>query len=61
VRRPPPTIAGPVGYYLVSPERGRVTLQSWRSWLATNNAAVLAVLLLVIGVSQLGRAITGLS
>jgi hypothetical protein len=55
------TIAGPVGYYLFSPERARVTLQSWRSWLATNNAAVLAVLLLVIGVSQLGRAITGLS
>jgi threonine/homoserine/homoserine lactone efflux protein len=55
------TIAGPVVYYLVSSAGARVTLQSWRSWLATNNAAVLAVLLLVIGVSQLGRAITGLS
>ncbi len=55
------TIAGPVVYYLVSSATARVTLQSWRSWLATNNAAVLAVLLLVIGVSQLGRAITGLS
>jgi threonine/homoserine/homoserine lactone efflux protein len=55
------TIAGPVAYYLVSSARARVTLQSWRSWLATNNAAVLAALLLVIGVSQLGNAITGLS
>jgi threonine/homoserine/homoserine lactone efflux protein len=55
------TIAGPVGYYLVSSARARVTLQSWRSWLATNNAAVLAALLLLIGVSQLGNAITGLS
>ncbi len=55
------TIVGPVVYYLVSSATARVTLQSWRSWLATNNAAVLAVLLLVIGASQVGRAITGLS
>ncbi len=55
------TIAGPVAYYLVSSAKARVTLQSWRSWLATNNAAVLAVVLLVLGVSQLGKAITGLS
>jgi uncharacterized membrane protein len=55
------TIAGPVAYYLVDSARARVTLQSWRSWLATNNAAVLAVLLLVLGVSQIGRAITGLT
>jgi Sap, sulfolipid-1-addressing protein len=55
------TIAGPVGYYLASSDRARITLQSWRSWLATNNAAVLAVLLLVLGVSQLGRALPGLS
>jgi uncharacterized membrane protein len=55
------TIAGPVAYYLVNSAKARVTLQSWRSWLATNNAAVLAVLLVVLGVSQIGRAITGLS
>jgi uncharacterized membrane protein len=55
------TIVGPVAYYLVDSARARVTLQSWRSWLATNNAAVLAVLLLVLGVSQIGRAITGLT
>jgi hypothetical protein len=55
------TIAGPVGYYLLRSAKARVTLQSWRSWLATNNAAVIAVLLLVIGVSLLGNAITGLS
>jgi hypothetical protein len=55
------SIAGPVVYYLVSPVKARVALQSWRSWLATNNAAVMAVLLLVIGVFLIGRAITGLS
>ncbi len=55
------TIGGPVAYYLVSSAKARVTLQSWRSWLTTNNAAVIAVVLLVIGTSQLGKAITGLS
>lgn len=55
------TIAGPTGYYLANSARARVTLQSWRSWLGTHNAAVLAVLFLVIGMLQLGKAVAGLS
>ena len=55
------TIAGPTGYYLANSGAARVTLQSWRSWLGTHNAAVMAVLLLVIGMSRLGKAVAGLS
>ena len=55
------TVAGPVLYYLVAGERAAKTLDGWKAWLITNNAMVLAVLLLVIGTLLAREGIGGLS
>jgi hypothetical protein len=44
------SVALPVVAYLVASDRMRGPLQGLRAWLVQNNAAVMAVLLLVIGV-----------
>ena len=49
------TVAVPVIAFLVSPARWTAPLQSLRSWLTHNNATVMAVLLLVIGVVVIGK------
>lgn len=54
------TVAVPVVAYLVARERMRAPLDSLRTWLVANNATVMAVLLLVIGVDVLGKGIAGL-
>jgi Sap, sulfolipid-1-addressing protein len=54
------SIAGPVGYYLVGGEGAKKTMDSWKAWLLANNAAVMAVLLLVMGVSLLGKSVGGM-
>ncbi|MGA0566364.1 GAP family protein [Rathayibacter sp. KR2-224] len=51
------SIAIPVVAYLIAAERIRGALDSLRTWLVHNNAAVMAVLLLVIGVALLGNGI----
>jgi threonine/homoserine/homoserine lactone efflux protein len=51
------TVAVPVILYNVMGTRARPMLDSMRSWLAANNATVMAVLLLVIGVVLIGKAI----
>lgn len=55
------SIAGPVVLFLVARERMSAPLAALRTWLTDNNAAVMAVLLLVIGVVQIGKGISGLS
>jgi hypothetical protein len=55
------TVAGPVLYYLVAGERAAKTLDGWKAWLTTNNATVLAMLLLVIGTLLAREGIGGLS
>jgi hypothetical protein len=55
------SVAVPVIWYLVAEEKARATLTGWRTWLTANNAVVMAVLLLVIGVSLIGKGISGLS
>ncbi len=40
----------PVSYALVGGQKARETLTSWESWLVANNAVVVAVVLLVLGV-----------
>jgi hypothetical protein len=47
-------------YYLVGGEGAKKAMDSWKAWLLANNAAVMAVLLLVMGVSLLGKGIGGL-
>jgi threonine/homoserine/homoserine lactone efflux protein len=49
------TIGGAVSLYLVGGERAQRMLDGWKVWLGHNNAAVMSVLLLVIGVVMLGK------
>ncbi|MGO4593033.1 GAP family protein [Leifsonia sp. 2TAF2] len=51
------TVAGPVIAYLVASTRMVGPLESLRGWLLHNNATVMAVLLLVIGVVVIGKGI----
>lgn len=55
------TVAVPVLGYLTARSRMAGPLDSLRGWLAQNNATVMAVVLLVIGVVLLGKGISGLS
>jgi hypothetical protein len=55
------SIIVPVVWYLVDRDRASHSLARLRDWLAQHNAVVMMVLLLVIGVSQIGTAISGLS
>jgi hypothetical protein len=52
------SVAGPVIVFLVWSDRVQPALTSMRDWLAVNNAAVMAVLLLVIGAKLLGDGIS---
>lgn len=54
------TVAGPVIAYLVASKRMAAPLESLRNWLVHNNATVMAVLLLVIGVAVIGKGIGSL-
>lgn len=51
----------PVVLYLCLGERSKPTLDALRAWMATNNAAIMAVICLVIGAKLIGDAISGLS
>ena len=48
------TVAVPVVAYLIAGQRLDPTLDRTKAWLIDNNTAVMAVLLLVFGVSLLG-------
>ena len=54
-------VAAPVVIYIALGDRSREILDSLKTWMATNNAVIMAVLLLVIGVKLVGDAIAGLS
>jgi hypothetical protein len=54
------SVALAVGYRVFAGERGAATLERMRGWLAANEAAVMAVILLLLGVKLVGDAITGL-
>lgn len=53
------TVGGPVVWYLVAHDSAAKSLDKMRIWLVHNNAVVMAVLLLVLGVSLVGKGITG--
>ncbi len=55
------SIALPVIYDLVGGAHARATLDDMKTWLSTNNNAVMAVLLLVFGVVLLSRGLAPLS
>ncbi len=54
------TVAIPVVGYLVASERLRAPLEELRVWLQQSNAAVMSVLLLVLGVVLIGKGLGGL-
>jgi threonine/homoserine/homoserine lactone efflux protein len=54
-------VAAPVVIYFALGDRSRPLLERLKSWMATNNGVIMAVLLLVIGVKLIGDAISGLS
>jgi threonine/homoserine/homoserine lactone efflux protein len=51
------TVLVPVVAYLIASERLRAPLNALRAWLGRENAVIMAVLLLVIGVSLIGKGI----
>jgi len=54
------TIAGPVLYQRIGGNRAQSTLDGLKDWLTAHNAAVMTVLLLVIGVKLIGDGLPGL-
>jgi threonine/homoserine/homoserine lactone efflux protein len=54
-------VAVPVVIYFALGDRAGAILNRLKTWLAKNNAAIMAVLLLVIGVKLIGDAISGFS
>jgi hypothetical protein len=53
------TVAGPVVYLLMGP-RAEHALTSVKDWMAENNATIMFVLFLVLGMKMLGDGIAGL-
>jgi threonine/homoserine/homoserine lactone efflux protein len=54
-------VAAPVVIYFVMGDRSQRPLGELKTWLAHNNAVIMAVLLLIIGVKLIGNAISGFS
>jgi hypothetical protein len=55
------TIIAPVVVYFAMGDRSERVLGEWKTWLAENNATVMAVLFVVFGFVLIGKGITGLS
>jgi hypothetical protein len=51
----------PVGMYFVMGERAKDLLDELKGWMGAHNAAIMAVLCLVIGAKLIGDGVTGLS
>ena len=54
-------VAAPVVLYFALGERSRGLLDGMRDWMARNNAVIMAVLVLIIGMKLIGDAISGFS
>lgn len=55
------TIAGPVLYYLLGGEHAKTELDQLKGWLSVHNAAVMAVVLLVLGVDLIAKGLPPLT
>ncbi|WP_328723513.1 GAP family protein [Streptomyces sp. NBC_00247] len=51
----------PLGVYLTGGEKSARVLEAWKGWMAAHNAAVMTVLLVVLGAKFIGDALTGLN
>jgi threonine/homoserine/homoserine lactone efflux protein len=54
-------VAIPMGIYLFMGDKAAATLDGLKTWMARNNTAVMAVLLVIIGVKLIGDGISGLA
>ena len=54
------SVAVPVIYFLVGGDGAKRTMDGWKAWLGANNAAVMTVLLIIIGAKLLGQGMGGL-
>jgi threonine/homoserine/homoserine lactone efflux protein len=54
------SIIAPVLVYFAGGDKSAKVLDDWKIWLTANNAVIMAVLLLVLGVVLLGQGISGL-
>lgn len=54
-------VGAPVVLFFALGDRAAAPLDELKTWMATNNAAIMAVLCLVIGAKLIGDGITGLS
>ena len=54
-------VATPLVIYLIKGESAAATLDHLRAWMAQNNTAIIAVLLLIVGAKLIGDAIAGLA
>jgi hypothetical protein len=55
------TIAGPVVYYLLGGEQAKAELDKFKGWLTVHNAAVMTVVLLILGVDLIAKGIPTLT
>ena len=53
-------VLAPLIVVLVMGDRSQAILDSWKTWLAQNNAAVMSVLFLVFAVVLIGKGVSGL-
>lgn len=53
-------VAAPIVTMVVLGDKAQPVLDGWRSWLAENNAVVMAVLFVIFGVVLIGKGIAGL-
>jgi hypothetical protein len=60
-RRPTIGVAAPVVIYFVMGDKASDILADLKSWMARHNAAIMAVILVIIGVKLIGDAISGFS
>lgn len=54
------TVIGPVVWYLLAPASAAARLDQPRRWLIRNSSVMVGLILLIIGVSQIGKAISDL-
>ena len=54
-------VGAPVVISFAMGDRSRGILENLKAWLARNNAVIMAVLMLIIGVKLIGNAISGFS
>jgi len=54
------SVAVPVIWYLLAQESAARTLDTWKTWLTVNNALIMAILLLMLGVNFFGQGLGGL-